>query len=259
MERGGDERMRLTEEERELFVQACRRAEEGKKQHMGIGTLQEKTIHAVLKHYIEPREQFHEIPCGNFVADILVEGEITEIQTANFHLLRKKLEQYLDTYEVTVVYPIPRQKWLYWLNPDTGEISKPRRSPKLGSVYDCFRELYRIKPFLNHPKLHTRIVLMDVEEYRYLNGWSYDKKKGSVRADRLPLELREDWIFATPRDYVDLIPMEMADPFTSADFAKMAGIRRQTAQSALNIFRHVGAVEVIGKKGRNLLYQKKQD
>lgn len=248
--------MRLTEEDQALFFRACEKGSPKRKQRSGIGTLQEKTVHAVLKHYIEPREQFHEIPCGNFVADILVEGEITEIQTAHFHVLRKKLEQYLEQYEVTVVYPVPGQKWLYWVDPDTGEIAKPRRSPKTGSVYDCFRELYRIKAFLKHPRLHVRIVLMDMDEYRYLNGWSRDKKKGSTRADRYPRELREDWMFAGIEDYRELIPEALKEPFTSADFAKAAKIRRQTAQTALNVLRHLGVVEAAGKQGRCIQYQK---
>ncbi|MFR8035135.1 MAG: hypothetical protein ACLU6W_14170 [Lachnospiraceae bacterium] len=248
--------MRLTQEDKELFRQACERGNQSVKNRDGIGTLKEKTVHAVLKHYIEPREQYHEVPCGNFVADILAEGEITEIQTAHFHLLRKKLEQYLEQYEVTVVYPIPHQKWMYWIDPDTGELSGPRKSPKKGSVYDCFRELYRIKPYLNHPKLHVRIVLMDMEEYRYLDGWSRNKKKGSTRAERYPKELWEDWMFSGAEDYAALIPEGLKQPFTSLDFAREAGIRRPTAQSALNILRYLDVVRVVGKEGRSILYQR---
>ena len=37
---------------------------------MGIGTLSEKTIHAVLKNYYEPNIDYHEVVIGKFVADI---------------------------------------------------------------------------------------------------------------------------------------------------------------------------------------------
>jgi hypothetical protein len=37
----------------------------------GIGTLAEKTVHAVLKHYLVPKEQCHEIKCNGYVADIM--------------------------------------------------------------------------------------------------------------------------------------------------------------------------------------------
>ena len=68
--------MRLTQEDKELFRQACERGNQSVKNRDGIGTLKEKTVHAVLKHYIEPREQYHEVPCGNFVADILAEDQL---------------------------------------------------------------------------------------------------------------------------------------------------------------------------------------
>lgn len=249
--------MRLTEEDKELFRQACEWVKMKEKCSGGIGTLKEKTVHAILKYYMEPREQFHEIPCGNYVADILAEGEITEIQTAHFHLLRRKLEQYLNEYEVTVVYPIPERKWLYWLDPETGEISKPRLSPKKGTVYDCFRELYKIKVFLNHPRLHIRVVLMDLDEYRYLNGWSRDKKKGSVRADRYPREIKADWLFARPGDYKELVPKELGNYFTSSDFASILKIGRQTAQITLHVLKYMNVVSVAGKKGRSILYERR--
>ena len=51
----------------------------------GIGTLGEKTLHAVLKHYFEPDSSFHEIRCGTFFADIFNAEGITEIQTRSFN------------------------------------------------------------------------------------------------------------------------------------------------------------------------------
>lgn len=246
----------VTGEDRKLFLAACKRGNAEDKRRGGIGTMREKTVHAVLKYYMEPRERYHEIPCGKFIADILAEGEITEIQTAHFHLLRRKLEEYLPQYEVTVVYPIPHKKWVYWVDPETGETKGPRKSPKTGSVYDCFRELYRIKPFLKDEHLHFRILLVDMEEYRYLNGWSRDKKKGSTRADRYPLDLWEDWMIASGEDYKNMLPGGLKTEFTSLDFAKAAGIRRQTAQTALNILTYMGAVKQLGRDKRGILYGK---
>ena len=44
----------------------------------GIGTLSEKTIHAVLKNYYAPDADMHEIPLEGFVADIFT-GTVLEI------------------------------------------------------------------------------------------------------------------------------------------------------------------------------------
>ena len=41
-----------------------------KRNRNGIGTLSEKTVHAILKNYYEPDEDYHEIPVNGYVADI---------------------------------------------------------------------------------------------------------------------------------------------------------------------------------------------
>ena len=40
------------------------------RERQGIGTLSEKTVHAVMKNYYAPDTDMHEIPIENFVADI---------------------------------------------------------------------------------------------------------------------------------------------------------------------------------------------
>ena len=134
----------------------------------GIGMQKEKTLHAVLKAYEDPDEDHHEIPIESFIADIYCEktGTITEIQTANFGYLREKLDAFLPLYHVTVVYPIPASKWITWIDPETGELEKRSRSPKKGSFYSAFRELYRISSYLDHPNLSIKLILLDMEEYR---------------------------------------------------------------------------------------------
>ena len=45
----------------------------------GIGTLSEKTVHAVMKNYYAPDTNMHEIPIENFVADIYTGQEIIDL------------------------------------------------------------------------------------------------------------------------------------------------------------------------------------
>ena len=42
----------------------------GDRERHGIGMQKEKTLHAVLKAYEDPDEDHHEIPIGNYIADI---------------------------------------------------------------------------------------------------------------------------------------------------------------------------------------------
>ena len=101
---------------------------------------------------------------------------------------------------------------------------------------------------------HDRYAVLDMEEYRLLNGWSRDRKKGSCRYDRIPKELVEEVSVDRPEDYMQFIPYDLTEPFTSADFAKAAHIRRPLAQTVLNILAEVGCVQKTGKQGNNILY-----
>lgn len=240
--------------DQEAFERAKKKVIGVDRQKLGIGTLSEKTVHAILKNYYEPDEDKQEIPIENYVADIYSEGGIIEIQTRQFNKMREKLKCFLPLYPVTIVYPIPREKWIIWIDEDTGCLSQRRKSPLKGSPYTVFPELYKIKPFLKDPNLHMKLVLMDMEEYKLLNGWSKDKKKGSSRFDRIPTELVEEVEINCLKDYMQFVPYELEIEFTSKEFAKAAHIPVSLAQSVLNILYYVGTVTRVGKKGQQYLY-----
>jgi hypothetical protein len=140
------------------------------------------------------------------------------------------------------------------VNPETGEISPPRKSPKAGTCYSIFPELYKIKNFLTESGLYFRIMLIDMEEYRFLDGWSRDKKKGSTRCDRLPIRLVDEIFIAGIRDYTKLIPESLGIEFTSKDFKSASGLSLHASQTALNVLNYVGAVKRTGKSGKSFLY-----
>lgn len=228
------------------------------RQRLSIGTLSEKTVHAVVKNYYEPDENKQEIPIGNYIADIYRDGEIIEIQTRQFDRLREKLKAFLPLCPVTIVYPIPREKWLIWIDEETGELSKRRKSPLKGSAYTIFKELYKIKMFLGEENLRLRLLLLDMEEYRLLNGWSRDKKRGSERYDRIPLRIVEEIFLNCPEDYLQLIPSKLKEPFTVKDFAKEVHIPVRLAGNVINILYNIGLLERAGKQERAFLYTVKE-
>lgn len=222
---------------------------------LGIGTLSEKTVHAILKNYYEPDEDHHEIPIERFVADIYADGEIIEIQTRQFDKMRDKLAAFLPLYPVTIVYPIPREKWIIWIDEETGDLSKKRKSPAKGNPYLVFPELYKIKMFLKHPHLRIRLAMLDMEEYKLLNGWSRDRKKGASRYDRIPTQLAQEYEITRPEDFMQFVPLELESGFTSREFAAAAHISPSLAQVVLNILHYMGTVIRTGKKGRHYLYE----
>ena len=226
------------------------------RQRLQIGTLSEKTVHAVVKNYYEPDEDKQEIPIEGLYADIFTGSEIIEIQTRSFDQVRKKLDRFLPEYPVTVVLPIPDTKWLIWIDEETGELTDRRKSPKKGSEYAAFKELYKIKPYLKKKGLTIVLLFLDMEEYRLLNGWSHDKKKGSSRHDRIPLRITKEVRFENPVDYQVVIPDSLEGEFTCAEFAKAAKINSKQANVVLNILFYLDVVRRIGKRGRAFVYEK---
>ena len=99
-------------------------------------------------------------------------------------------------------------------------------------------------------------MLIDLKEYRFLNGYSKDRKKGSTRSDRIPTALYASETIMSVDDYKKLIPDELDDTFTAKDFAKACHVNMTIAQPAVNVLTHVGALKHIGKRGQAYLYQR---
>ncbi len=221
-----------------------------------IGTLSEKTLHSVLKYYLEPCDDFHEVAVGRYVADIMRDGCITEIQTRSFDRLRAKLAFFLKEYPVTVVFPIAKNTVYYLVDSDTGEVIQKRKSPRHGSVYDSFRELYKIKMLLGSDNLYFHFLLLDITEYRRTVKKSYRNRKGVELCDRIPEAICEEVFIDSKADFASLVPPSLPSPFTSADFAKAIKRPRHVAGTVLNILDHVGAVKRVGKNKNSYLYER---
>ena len=97
--------------------------------------------------------------------------------------------------------------------------------------------------------------MLDVEEYRLLNGWSEDKNKGSVRYDRIPLKIEQEIDIDEIKDYMQLIPYDLPEQFTAKEYAKEAKLTPRKASSALNILSYLNIIKKIGKRGRAYLYK----
>ncbi len=222
----------------------------------GVGTLSEKYLHALLKHFYESNTDFHEVGVGSFTADICVDDKIIEIQTRGFNRLREKLDFYLqELYDVTVVYPLPKNKYLIWVDPENGEVTNRRRSPKIGSIYDSVWELVKIMYFLDWNRFHLKLFFCDLEEYRNLDGYGKHRKYRSTRLERVPLKLCEIIELNCPEDYRIFIPDGLKESFTIDEFAKAAKIRYETAQTTIKILTYLELMEKCGKQGRFNIYK----
>ena len=252
------------EKDEEWFREACRRQTVTEPNHDSIGTLGEKTLHAVLKSYYEPDADCHEVPIGGYVADIVGERGIIEIQTRGFIRLRPKLEVFLEAAPVTVVYPVICRKTLINLDAVTGEVTSVRRSPKKGNIYAAVRELYTIRDFLSHPRLTIRVVLLTGEEVRRFGVRTRRRKKQRTRkgeyvSDLVPVELLDEITLAEPKDYDLFLPTRLRDgemPFGTAELAAAAAVDTDCARMILNLLTGMGRLVPAGKRGNARLYRR---
>jgi len=107
----------------------------------------------------------------------------------------------------------------------------------------------------NHPNLRLHLILLDMEEYRHLNGWSHDRKCGSSRYERIPTALAEEMIIGASEDYHKLIPSGLPKQFTSRDYRQAANLSMNGSQTVLNVLHHMEAVRRVGKQGKLYLYE----
>lgn len=219
-----------------------------------IGTLNEKSIHAALKNYIEPDETKHEIRINGYIADIFNNGEIIEIQSKDFSKLRNKLSSYIPQYKVRIVYPINIVKYINWVDPITHDVLERRKSPSRTSKQDMFSELYKIREYLSNDNLSFTAMLLETEEYKYLDGYGKNNKNNATKIDKIPTSIIDEINFNVDGGYGQFIQSSLKSEFTANEFAKEAHCKLETARTTLLILNELGYVTRIGRKGRRYLY-----
>ena len=221
----------------------------------GIGTLGEKRLHAALKRFYAEDASCMEVPMGRFVADVFDGRRVVEIQTSQFARLLPKLRFFLERYPVTVVHPMPRTRYITWTDPETGESSKPRKSPVVATPFTAFHQLYQIRSLLGVENLTVELLLFDIDEYRLLDGYGKFRKKGATLTERIPRGEPELIRLQTPADYRALLPHDLPEEFTVPQLARLLGLRGRAAYSAIHVLEELGIVRECGSCGRAALYR----
>ena len=223
-----------------------------------IGMLGEKSLHAHLKLWCaQPGDRF-EIVVDDFIIDLVRDEMLIEIQTRNFSAMRRKLERLLPHYQLHLIHPIAREKWIVRETGD-GQFIQRRKSPKRGRIEDVFRELVRIPDFLTHPNLTLQVIFTQEEEiWRDDGKGSWRRKRWSIH-DRRLLAVVDSVIFANPIDYLSLLPASLPQPFTTRELATVLKLRLNLAQKMSYTLRKAGLLEMVGKQGNSLLYRASND
>jgi hypothetical protein len=220
----------------------------------GIGTLQERSLHAALKAwYAQPGDAFEQ-KVGCYVIDLVREPLLIEFQTRGFSALRTKLGRLLEQYKVRLVYPIAVEKWIVRTAKNRKKILDRRRSPKRGAVTDLFKELVYIAELAMHPSFSLELLMIREEEIRHDDGKGSWRRKGVSIGDRRLVEVVGKQLLCGPAAYAMFLPVELPEPFTSRDWSQAHGTPLWLGQKATYCLRKMGVVAEAGKRGNARLY-----
>jgi len=218
-----------------------------------IGLLAEKSLHADLKvWYASPGDRL-EARVDGFIVDVVRDAQLIEIQTGHLAGMKRKLTRLLDGHLVRLVHPIAAEKWIVRQTAG-GEPIGRRKSPKQGRPIDLFAELVRIADLLLHPHLTLEILLTREEEIRRDDGRGSWRRRGWSIHDRRLLAVVDRRAFASVDDYLALLPRALPRPFSTRDLAAAAACRLRLAQQAVYTLRRIAGLEIVGRRGRFLLY-----
>ncbi len=223
----------------------------------GIGTLAEHKLHQTLKYYVQPDNTLHEVKRCSFVCDAVTENGVFEIQTRGFDRLKRKLDVLLNEGTVTVVYPMIGEKRLLTTEISSGEI-KIRKSPVKSSLFELFRELYRIMDYIPNTNFRLRIVTVKADEHR-LRDSTVKRRRGEPRylkTERVPTALLGDETFSSPSDYTKFLPDGLPETFTTKEFSALSGLHQGDCSLILRVLAGIGILKRTGKQGRAYLYKR---
>ena len=239
------------------FRRICNDVMLSEREKTGIGTYGEKLMHVILKRYADSDVSHHEVKCCGYIADVFDGQNVTEIQTSSFSPLKKKVAKISNAgYNVTIIYPVAAKKWIIWMDPSSGEVTPRRLSPKKCDKYQLLVEMVHALPLLKRENITFKAIFLEIEEYKLLNGWSSDRKKGSTRCERIPIDIFGELEVSYPEGYREFLPDELGEEFSAKTLASFAKITKRRAYAAIRVLKEVAAIEVSHKKGNEIFYKR---
>jgi hypothetical protein len=217
--------------------------------------LHEKSLHSSLKSwYSIPGDQF-EVKIDHFIIDIVRKDLLIEIQTRNFSSIKKKIKSLIKNYNVRLVYPIPRKKWIVQVTKRNEEI-KRRISPKKGKLFDVFNELIRISDLINEKNFTIEVLMTEEEEIRKSDGKGSWRRKGVSIEDRKLLDVYERIIFYNNQDFCKFLPENLDQPFTNKSLAKSIKLPINLSRKITYCLRKMGLIKEVGKNRNKLFFER---
>ena len=219
-----------------------------------IGELNERSLHRALKERYAVPGSATEQAVDGFVADVVVGERIVEVHTGTFWSLRKKLPRLLDRFEVTLVYPVARDRYIVKVPQDPDMPATRRKSPKHDNVFGAFAALVSIPALLEHPNLTLDVVMIVEEVIRAADATR--RRRPWICVDRRLVEVTETHRITSMADLFTMLEVDLPEFFTSRDLASVMQSSRRLGQQAAFCLREAGVSEICGKEGNALVYRR---
>ena len=222
----------------------------------GIGTLQEKSLHASVKDwYAGPADRLEEEVNGYVVDIVRDDEELIEIQTGGFAPLKRKLTRLTDeAHEVRLVRPIADTKWILRVEADGETRIGRRKSPKRGKAEHVFEELVSIPHLMMRENFRLEILLIHEEEVRCYDGKGSWRHPEWRRYDRRLVEVVEQRLLKTVEDVIAFLPSDLPQPFTNRQLSERSSYKLSLAGKMTYCMTRMAALNVVGKKGNAQLF-----
>ena len=241
---------------------------------MEFSTYNESSLHHTLKTlYSELYDGKTEVPLDGHIYDIVTKkGNIIEIQTKNLCQLYNKIEDTINhKRNIKIVHPIPIIKTIETYDKDHNLISK-RKSPVKGTIYDIFKELTKIYPYLLNKHFSLEIVEVNLIEERLktdkpvqTKNKSRRFKKDWIKTDKKLQEIITTKRFNKVEDYLALLPSTLPEEFSNKELRETLKETKSAPAKFYNscniitwLFSRMNIIEETEKKARSHYYKIKK-
>lgn len=215
----------------------------------------ETNLHRQLKAIYAGDADAQEVLVDGYRIDAVRDDWLIEIQQASLSAFRDKISHLLELgHRVLVVKPLCSRKYLIKRKRRGGKIIDQRYSPARCSIHMLFLELVHFTQVFPHPNLKLEVLLTEQEEERQPVTRKYRRQKPYRVLGRSLREIVESVEIATVDDLVQMLPLQLSEPFSTADLAAELGMPRWLAQKMAYCLRQTGGLEISGKQGNSLLY-----
>ena len=214
----------------------------------------ESSLHSELKKWYFLEGDDVEAKVDDFIVDIVRGDLLIEIQIANFSAIKPKLRRLLNDHRVRLVCPIPKVKWIIHRSKTKGEMFGRRKSPKKGRLPDLFNELIRIPNLLTKENLSVEVLMIEAEEVWCNDGKGSWRRRGASVEDRKLIRVFQRKVFEHPSDFLEILPKDLAHPFSNKDLAKSLAIPVNQSRKITYTLRKIGAISLVGKNRNEMLF-----